>query len=664
MEGREVVGFAAEQVDDFHRRAKGGERIDLEDVERLEALEAGIGILVEQGFEHGAGLVAVAGEDVATAHLGHALAAGARRPVKGHVADQVEGIVVGTDLLGQFVKEDAARGQLFDHGLFALGRVPGAEEVVQGGVGLVHGLARVVLERFGDQPAVAVQVLDPLGGDADLDVIDHVGDGPGSGRLAGGEGWRLFFHVIRHLLGRQGRIVRAGFVDLHRFAVKGGIGKEGGGPLEVHDGEVELAVLLVDAGAAADDLLELGHGVDALVEHDQVAGLGVHPGGHELRGGGDHRIGRFRVDEVVELGLALVVVAGDAHHVPGVGGGKVGVGVDQGLAHALGVVDVLAEDDGLVIAVGGLEQLADLVGDQGGALLEDEAAVVIEFVVLAVFDHLAVLVGLADLGPPAVEVLVDADADDLVGGEEAVGNALAQRIGVNRLAEVVDVGDLAGLLGGGGEADLGGGVEIFEDLAPGGVNRGAAPVALVDHDQIEELGRELFVDVLFLLGAADRLVEGEVDLEGLVRGAVGDLGHGRAERLEIVVPGLVGEDVAVDQEEDAPPGAGLPQPPDDLKGGVGLAGAGGHDQEDAVLAPGDGVDGAVDGDELVVARALAGTVVVIVLGGDRLLGRGVAFGGAEPLPEFGRAGEPVQGNFPLDRRGGAGAVVFEKAVTV
>ena len=33
VEGREVVGFAAEQVDDFHRRAKGGERIDLEDVE-------------------------------------------------------------------------------------------------------------------------------------------------------------------------------------------------------------------------------------------------------------------------------------------------------------------------------------------------------------------------------------------------------------------------------------------------------------------------------------------------------------------------------------------------------------------------------------------------------------------------------------------------------
>ncbi len=75
-----------------------------------------------------------------------------------------------------------------------------------------------------------------------------------------------------------------GFVDLHRVAIEVGIGKQRGGPLEVHDGEEELVVVLVDAGAAADDLLELGHGVDAAVEHDEVAGLGIDAGGHELRG--------------------------------------------------------------------------------------------------------------------------------------------------------------------------------------------------------------------------------------------------------------------------------------------------------------------------------------------------------------------------------------------
>ena len=197
-----------------------------------------------------------------------------------------------------------------------------------------------------------------------------------------------------------------------------------------------------------------------------------------------------------------------------------------------------------------------------------------------------------------------------------------KRVGVDRVAEVFDVGDVLGFLGRGGQADLGGGGEVLEDLAPGGVIGGAATVALVDDDQVEEVRRELLVDVLLFLGAGDGLIEREVDLEGLVDGAVGDLGHRLTERLEVVGLGLVGEDVAVDEEEDALLGAGLPQPPDDLKGGVGLAGAGGHHEQDAVLAAGDGLDGAIDGDELVVARRFAGAVVVVVLRGDRFL-RGV-----------------------------------------
>ena len=102
---------------------------------------------------------------------------------------------------------------------------------------------------------------------------------------------------------------------------------------------------------------------------------------------------------------------------------------DQGLTHPFGMVDVLAEDDGLVKAVGGFEEFGDVRRDQGGALFKDQSPVVVEFVVFAVLDEPAVLVGLADLGPPAVEILVQADADDLVGGEEAISNALFQGIG-------------------------------------------------------------------------------------------------------------------------------------------------------------------------------------------------------------------------------------------
>ena len=77
---------------------------------------------------------------------------------------------------------------------------------------------------------------------------------------------------------------RPGLVDLHGIAVEVRIGEERGRPLEIHDGEEELAVVLVDARAAADDLLELGHRGDAPVEHDQLAGLRIDAGGHQLRG--------------------------------------------------------------------------------------------------------------------------------------------------------------------------------------------------------------------------------------------------------------------------------------------------------------------------------------------------------------------------------------------
>jgi hypothetical protein len=102
---------------------------------------------------------------------------------------------------------------------------------------------------------------------------------------------------------------------------------------------------------------------------------------------------------------------------------------------------------------------------------------------------------------PAVHVDVQVDADDLVRGQEAVADALPQRVGVDRRAEVVDVGDVLGLLGRGGQADLRGGAEVVEDLAPGGVFGGAAAVALVDDDQVEEVGRQLAKELLPVVGA-------------------------------------------------------------------------------------------------------------------------------------------------------------------
>jgi hypothetical protein len=212
---------------------------------------------------------------------------------------------------------------------------------------------------------------------------------------------------------------------------------------------------------------------------------------------------------------------------------------------------------------------------------------------------------------------------------------------------------------------MGGAGEVIEYLAPRRVFGGAAAMAFVDDDQVEEIRRELLVDVLFFFVAGDRLIEREIDFEGLVGLPVDDLGHRLAEGLEVVGAGLVGEDVAVDEEKDAFSGLRLPQPPDDLEGGIRFSGAGRHDQQDALLSAGDGFDGAVDSVDLVVARGLAAAVVVIGrFDGDALFRAGDALPGAVALPEFGRRREGVERELLLDGGVLAGAVVNEEGVAV
>ena len=369
-----------------------------------------------------------------------------------------------------------------------------------------------------------------------------------------------------------------GLVDLHRLAVKVLVGKQLGSALEVQNSEPGLAEVFTQAGATANDLLEQRHGLDVLIQHDELAGLRVHAGAHELGGGGDDGIVLLWIDEVVQLALAFGVVTGDLHHVFGVGSAEVGIGVAQRLAHAGGVVDVFAKDDGLGVTVGGFEVLGDLGRHGFVALFQHQLAVHVGAGVDAVFNQVAVLVRHARRGAPAEGVFVQVHADDLVRCQVAVLNALLEAVGVEGRAKIVAVGNLLGFLGRGGQADLGGAAEISEDFAPRGVFVGAAAVALVHHDEVKEVGTELFVDVLFFVRAADGLVQRQINfvalvhqLGGPVHGQVhvfnlhlalvvdalntlcigAEFGHGALEGTEVVDHGLANQDVAVCHKQDA-----------------------------------------------------------------------------------------------------------------
>ena len=265
---------------------------------------------------------------------------------------------------------------------------------------------------------------------------------------------------------------------------------------------------------------------------------------------------------------------------------------------------------------------------------------------------------------PALEILINVDADDLVGGKEPVFDALAQGISIEGVAKIIDIGNIAGFLRGGGHTDLGGGFEVFQHIAPGGIGGGTATVALINDDEIEEIRGELLVDVPLFLGAGDGLIERQVDLVGLVHLAVDDFGHGRLEGLEVVDPGLIHQDIAIGQEKDALLGAGAPQAPDNLEGGIGLAGAGGHDEKDAILPLGNSLHGAIDGDLLVIAGHLARSARVVILGDNSLFGGFQSLCDAITMPEFGRGRKSRHGDLPLHFTLPAGAIMFQKSIAI
>ena len=106
------------------------------------------------------------------------------------------------------------------------------------------------------------------------------------------------------------------------------------------------------------------------------------------------------------------------------------------------------------------------------------------------------------------------DLDHLVGRQKTVADALLQRVGVNRLAEIIDIGGVVVSLGVAVMPICVADGEMLQDFAPGRILGGAAAMAFVDDDQVEEAGRELAEELLPLLRPGDRLIEAEIDLVG------------------------------------------------------------------------------------------------------------------------------------------------------
>ena len=193
-----------------------------------------------------------------------------------------------------------------------------------------------------------------------------------------------------------------------------------------------------------------------MVQHHQLAGLCIDASGHQFGGSCNDRIGLFRVDEVVELGLAKVIIAGDFHHIALIFKHLLGVEVCQRPSHPVGMIDVVAEHDGLGHRVGFLEVVGDGLGHQLGTLVDHQSAVKILLVIDTVFNQVALFVHLPFGGTPPLQIDIDIDPHHLVGGKKTIFDPLFEGVGINRVTEVIGAGDGFGLFGRSGETNLGG----------------------------------------------------------------------------------------------------------------------------------------------------------------------------------------------------------------
>ena len=171
-------------------------------------------------------------------------------------------------------------------------------------------------------------------------------------------------------------------------------------------------------------------------------------------------------------------------------------------------------------------------------------------------------------------------------------------------------------------------------------------MTLVNDDEVEEIRLEC-TERFFVLIPGQLLIEGQIQLVGAIQLFALDFCHDLCKRLEVLLHGLVNEDIAVSKEQNFFLSAGFPKAVNDLESGIGLAGAGRHHEENAVLPTGYCVNGAVDSDALIVARGLITRLEIIRLSDELLLLRREVLVADMPLPESLRRGKLLKRQFTL-----------------
>ena len=171
-------------------------------------------------------------------------------------------------------------------------------------------------------------------------------------------------------------------------------------------------------------MLEFGHRLDFIVEHNQFTGFAINAGSHQFGGGNNCRILFIRIDEIIELRLAFGIVAGNAHDIFRIDFYPLAVFIDKRLAHALGMVNIDAKNYGFSKRVIFIEPTGNTAGNRARTLINDDIFLKVFAQKKTVFNFIAIYIGFAFRRAPAFQIFIESDANHFIGCGKAVFDAL------------------------------------------------------------------------------------------------------------------------------------------------------------------------------------------------------------------------------------------------
>ena len=273
-----------------------------------------------------------------------------------------------------------------------------------------------------------------------------------------------------------------------------------------------LAVLFSNTGSSSNNLLKGSHALNRLVENNQLRHLAVSSGRKKFRSCCNDWIRLGYRDEIIKFGLAINIRTCNSHAIVRVLLNHVRIAVDKGNPHAFCMVFGSTENDSFLHPVGTFQIFRDFSCNLVNTVLENNVVVVVPVIVNAVFNHIAVNVGLSVVRSPSISN-VGRDIDDLERSKEAVLYTLLQTVNVNRFSKVIYVRHLFTFLWSSGHTNLSGRRKVFQNLAPVAVFLSTSTVTLVYHDKVKVFRRNL-PEMLLVILSHHLMIEGKIHFMG------------------------------------------------------------------------------------------------------------------------------------------------------